>query len=70
VAEEKVELTPSGNDDDTLLVAVVVVTAGDMAQELSSVVVTLQSNSAADVGLAQSLSSSQLLNVRFRLDEF
>ena len=70
MAEEKVELTPSGNDDDTLLVAVVVVTAGDMAQELSSVVVTLQSNSAADVGLAQSLSSSQLLNVRFRLDEF
>jgi hypothetical protein len=70
VAEEKVELTPSGNDDDTLLVAVVVVTAGDMAQELSSIVVTLQSNSAADVGLAQSLSSSQLLNVRFRLDEF
>ena len=70
MAEEKVELTPSGNDDDTLLVAVVVVTAGDMAQELSSIVVTLQSNSAADVGLAQSLSSSQLLNVRFRLDEF
>jgi hypothetical protein len=74
VLEKKVELTPpSGNDDDddTLLIAVVVVTAGDdLEQESSSVVFALQANPTADVGLSPSLSSSLLLNVRFRLDGF